>query len=159
MISSDRDIHILGGVARLLANQVALYGRAAEIADDVEIRRALKAAEAEREKLLEEVDSKIVAMGLPAPHDGTAWGAAQRAMLNARIYLDDDNRAALGESERGEDFLRDQIQKRLEHGDLSPHTHNFLQTVLSRIAPVHDAIAGLKHAFENKSETEACRTA
>jgi uncharacterized protein (TIGR02284 family) len=146
MKAVDRDVHVLQGVARLLSNQVSLYAQAARIADDAGLRAGLGKAQGERALLLTEVNAKITSSGAELPDDGAAAGAGQRALLNRGTYLVDDNRAALGEVERGEDLLHDRIAKRLDHDDLTPHTHNFLRTVLTRITPLRDEVADLKHA-------------
>ena len=146
MKALDRDVHVLQGVARLLSNQVSLYAHATGIADDAGLRAGLGRAQAERALLLTEVNAKIASFGAEQPAVGTAAGAGQRALLNLRTYVVDDNRAALGEVERGDALLRDQIAKRLDHDDLTPHTHNFLKTVLTRITPLHDEVTDLKHA-------------
>lgn len=146
MKALDRDAHVLQGVARLLFNQVSLYAHAAAIADGPELRKELGEAQLERSRLLDEVHAKIALAGAERPDHGTAIGAVQKMLLNIHSYAEEDDRAAILEVERGEDFLRDQITKRLAQDELTPHTHNFLRVVLSRLTPIHDEMAHLKHA-------------
>jgi uncharacterized protein (TIGR02284 family) len=83
-------------------------------------------------------------MGVDKETHGTLLGAGHKAFLNARSAVGDDTKAAIEEVERGEDYLRDEIRKRLDEKDLTPDARNFLTAVLPRIKPGHDRISALK---------------
>lgn len=145
--TANADEEILSDLAHKLVDQVALYGMARDIAHDPAVVEAIQRAKDARAHLLQDINAKIWLQGIPAIDQGTKLGAAHKAFLRLRAVVDKDDSSAIGEVERGEDYLRDRVAKAARNERLTAHTRNYLQTVLSRIETTHDEIRTLKHAM------------
>jgi uncharacterized protein (TIGR02284 family) len=138
---------ILSDLAHKLVDQVALYGLAKDIARDPKIVSAIQRAKDARAHLLQEINAKIWLRGIPAIDQGTKLGAAHKAFQRLRDLVGKDDSRAIAEVERGEDYLRDRLARRVGDERLAAHTRNYLQTVLSRIDRTHEEISQLKHSL------------
>lgn len=152
---SPAEEEILSDLAHKLVDQVALYGLAKGIAHNPKIADAIQRAKVARAELLQEVNAKIWLNGIPPIEQGTKLGAAHKAFLRLRAVVDKDDASAIGEVERGEDYLRDRVAKAAQDERLAAHTRNYLQTVLSRIESTHDEISQLKHSLYDGRLTSA----
>jgi uncharacterized protein (TIGR02284 family) len=141
------DAQALAPIASILTDQVRLYARAAEISDAHAPADAIRSVWNERQALLQEFQGKLHALGVTDESHGTLLGAGHKAFLEARAAVSDDTKAAIEEVERGEDYLRDEIEKRTRDDDLSAEIRSFLSGVLPRIKPGHDRIAQIKRAL------------
>jgi uncharacterized protein (TIGR02284 family) len=141
------DAQALAPLASILIDQVRLYARAVEISDADLPADAIRSVWNERQALLSEFQGKLHALGVTEKTHGTLLGAGHKAFLEARARVGDDAKAAIEEVERGEDYLRDEIEKRVHDEDLSTETRSFLTGVLPRIKPGHDRIAAIKRTL------------
>lgn len=146
-VGRQHDEEVLSDLAHKLVDQVALYGMAKEIAREPTIADAIQRAKDARAELLQEINAKIFQRGLAPIDQGTALGTAHKAFTRLRSVVDKDDRTAIGEVERGEDYLRDRVAKAARDDRLSAHTSNYLQTMVSRIESTHEEISKLKHAM------------
>jgi len=80
---------------------------------------------------------------------GTLMGAGHKAFMELRAVAQNDTHAAVSEVERGEDFLRDEIRKRLDEKELSASVRDFLTQTLATIKPGHRKMSDLKRTYEN----------
>ena len=69
------------------------------------------------------------------------------SILTRRVPPDNDDKAAMGEIDRGENYLHDQIQKRFYRDRLSPSVDRFLDVILNRLMPARDEIAAMRHGL------------
>jgi uncharacterized protein (TIGR02284 family) len=134
-------------LAHKLVDQVALYGLAREIANDPRIVDAIQRAKDSRAHLLQDISAKIWLHGLPAIEQGEKLGAAHKAFERLRAVVGKNDASAIAEVERGEHYLRDRIAKAAADEQLSAHTRNYLQTVLSRVQSMHDEITELSRSL------------
>ena len=139
---------ILCDLAHKLVDQVALYGLAKDIAEEPQIVTAIQRAKDSRANLLQEINAKIWLMGIPAIDQGTKLGGANKSFLRLRAVVGKDNRSAIEEVERGEDYLRNRVDKATHDERLTAHTRNYLQTVLSRVVTTHDEIKNLQSSIQ-----------
>ncbi|MBC7767209.1 MAG: DUF2383 domain-containing protein [Phycisphaerales bacterium] len=119
------DARALAPIASILVDQVRLYGRAAELAEDYTSSSTIASLRNDRQALLSEVERKLDAMGIDEDAHGTLLGASHKAFLDARSAIGDDTKAAIDEVERGEEYLRDEIEKRLEDVGIGAETRTF----------------------------------
>lgn len=143
----NADAHALAPIASILKDQVRLYGRAAELSQGTGCAAAIVSVRDERQGLLGDFERKLVALGVREDTHGTLLGAGHKAFLDARAVVGDNTKAAIEEVERGEDYLRDEITKRLEDKDLSADARGFLTATLPKIKPGHDRISALKRGL------------
>ena len=137
---------VLCDLAHKLVDQVALYGLAKDIAKESEIATAIQRAKDARANLLQEINAKIWLLGIPAIDQGTKLGTAGKAFLRLRAVVGKDDKSAIEEVERGEDYLRNRVDKAAHDERLTAHTRNYLQTVLSRVSTTHDEIKQLQES-------------
>jgi uncharacterized protein (TIGR02284 family) len=142
------DEAILTDLAHKLVDQVALYGMARDVALGPKTIDAIQRAKQARAGLLQEINAKIWLQESPSIAQGEKLGTAEKAFKRLRDLTSKNDLAAIAEVERGEDYLRDRISKRIADDRLTAHTRNYLQTVLSRIETTHDEISKLKHALQ-----------
>lgn len=145
-MNTTADTDALRHIGKILVDQTRLYARAADIADAPEaapIQRACRA----RAVMLDELNGRLADLGAERIEEGTMRGAGHKAFLSLRAGVDKDSRAAVGEVERGEDYLRDQVADWAGKDGLSGSTRDYLNDLLFRIAPTHDEIAELKQTL------------
>lgn len=138
---------ILSDLAHKLVDQIALYGLARDIASTPTIVDAIQRAKAARADLLQEINAKLWQHEIAAIDQGVKLGAAHKVYQRLRAVSGKDDRVAIGEVERGEDYLRERVSKVASDERLTPHTRNYLQTVLSRIETTHEEVSRLKHSL------------
>lgn len=143
----DAEEEVLSDLAHKLVDQVALYGLAMSIANDPKIVTAIQRAKDARAQLLQDINAKIFLRGIGPIDQGTKLGTAHKAFLRLRAVVDKDDRSAIDEVERGEDYLRDRVGKAVRDERLTAHTRNYLQTVVTKIETTHDEISQLKHSL------------
>ncbi|MBC7769392.1 MAG: PA2169 family four-helix-bundle protein [Phycisphaerales bacterium] len=143
------DAHALAPIASILVDQVRLYNKAAELSDDTQAASAIRGVEQERRQLLGEVEQELTSLGVTKDTHGTFLGAGHKAFLQARAALGNDSKSAVEEVERGEDYLRDEIRKRVADADTAPRAKAFLTAVLPRIKPGHDTMSALKKQYNS----------
>ena len=83
--------------------------------------------------------------------DGSALGAGHLAFMKLRAAVQEDAKAAIGEVERGEDYLRDEIRKQVRNDEVSPEVRTFLSHALDEVDPGHERISSLKHQLEGRA--------
>ena len=138
---------VLSDLAHKLVDQVALYGLAKSIAKHQKFADAIQRAKDDRAHLLQDINAKIFLHGIAPIEQGTKLGTAQKAFLRLRDVADKDDRTAISEVERGEDYLKERFAKAAADERLAAHTRNYLRTLVSRISRTHDEISQLKHSL------------
>ncbi|RYG37155.1 MAG: DUF2383 domain-containing protein [Burkholderiales bacterium] len=141
------DGDVLSYLARKLVDQVALYGVAKDRAHDPRVVDAIQQTKLARAELLQELSAKIWMQDMAAIDQGTQLGAAQKAFQRLQDISGENDGAVIDEVERGEDYLRDRVEKAGQDTRLSAHTRNYLQTVLSRIERSLDDIRLLRKSL------------
>ncbi|MBC7769222.1 MAG: PA2169 family four-helix-bundle protein [Phycisphaerales bacterium] len=147
MQASRDDIEALNDITKILIDGSALYQKAGELADDANASTAIADVTSERRALCSEFQNQVRTLGGDPADDGTVLGASHKGFMSLRSLVDNDTKTAVSEVERGEDYLRDEIKKRLEDKTLSPQVQAFLNDALSRIRSGHDRISALKRQY------------
>lgn len=148
------DIACLKHLATILIDARKFYARAARIADDAEVVDRIERTMAERDRLLREISGRITALNSAPPKDGSMLGAAHKAFLDVRAIFDHDEKAALAEVQRGENYLRDEIRKAMRNDTLSAETRAFLGLALDRIVNGEMRIEGKLEEVEHRNEPQ-----
>ncbi|MEQ1819893.1 MAG: PA2169 family four-helix-bundle protein [Terricaulis sp.] len=143
------DIACLNHLATILVDAGKLYARAARIADDPKVVDRIERTMAERDRLLTEIRSLIISLRGEQRENGTFLGSAHKAFLNARALFDNDEKSALGEVQRGERYLCEEIRKSIRNDELSAEVRAFLGLALDRIVSgemrIEGALEDVKH--------------
>jgi uncharacterized protein (TIGR02284 family) len=132
-------------------NASRLYKEAAEIADEPALKDELRTLVSERQSLLTRFQDQVRRLHEDPRQDGSALGAGHVAFMKLRAAVQEDAIAAVGEVERGEDYLRDEISKKITDDTVSPEVRTFLTGALDEVEPGHERIAALKHQLEGRA--------
>lgn len=135
------DAETLADLSHKLVDQVALYGMAAGKITDAGVRAAVQTAKEERAQLLQNVTAKMWLSDMSLVDQATRLGTARQAF--ERLHMSMDDAGILAEVLKGEDYLHERVTRATDDDRLSPHTRNYLRTVLSKIDTTREDIRGL----------------
>jgi uncharacterized protein (TIGR02284 family) len=144
-MTTESDIRAMERIAKIMVDQVRVYRRAAEVEKDRNAASVIKRAAGEREDLLDGLQEHIRALGADPVKHGRGLSGAHAVLVDARAALEAIGCSAIAEVERGEDYLRDEIEKCAAEADVSPRARCVLSGLATRIAATHNEISALKH--------------
>lgn len=124
-------------VEDLLANvqdSINGYNEAAEIVKDSQLRDLFTRRAASRQTLANQLAERLKALqpGERIARDGTTAGHLHQGFMKLRAAIQNDEKAALAEVDRGESFLVERFEKALER-DISVETRNLIQQFLTQL--------------------------
>lgn len=147
----SRDADALNHISTILIDASRLYKEAADIAYEPALRDELRTLVSERQSLLTRFQDQVRRMHDEPRDSGSALGAGHVAFMKLRAAVQEDAIAAVGEVERGEDYLRDEISKTITDDQVSPEVRTFLTAALGEVEPGHERISALKHQLEARN--------
>ncbi len=127
----EDEVDELNEIASILIDAEELYTDAANLPDgDDEVREHLVALSAERAEQREEIQQLVIDKGAEPDTYGEALGTAHRAFAQLRTTVSEDSVVALEEVLRGEKYIVDEINARLEGDDvMSPEALHLLHMI------------------------------
>lgn len=130
--NDDRDV-----VKDLLHNvqdSINGYNDAAEIVDDRQLRDLFTRRAASRQTMANRLTERLRALdpGADISRDSTISGQMHQGFMKLRAAVQDDEKAALAEVDRGECYLVERFEKALER-DVSVETRNLIQQFLTQL--------------------------
>lgn len=129
---AERDIEVLNEIIRLMIDSQKGYERAYEASDAAfPMRDEFRQRAERRHQLIEKFQARVSALGGNPDTVGSALGALHRAWVDFVSLFRDDQRAALGALDDGEDYLSDVLEGRLDLKDLTQETRALLQEALT----------------------------
>ena len=147
----SKDTEALNHITTILIDASKLYREAAEITDEPALQTELRTLTSERESLLTRFQDRVRKLGDEPRTDGSALGAGHMAFMKLRAAVQEDAKVAIGEVERGEDYLRDEISRKVRDDEVSPEVRTFLTLALEEVDPGHERISSLKHQLEGRA--------
>ncbi|HYE44145.1 MAG TPA: PA2169 family four-helix-bundle protein [Caulobacter sp.] len=147
----SKDTDTLNHIATILIDASKLYREAAEITDQPALQSELRTLTSERESLLTRFQDRVRRLGDEPRTDGSALGVGHLAFMKLRAAVQEDAKAAISEVERGEDYLRDEISKKVRDDEVSPEVRTFLAGALNEVDPGHERMSALKHQLEARA--------
>ena len=103
---------------------------------------------AERRQVATQLQAEVSRLGGTPEDDGTALAAAHRMFLNLKAaVVARDDKAIVGEVERGEDHIKAKFEDARKDGELSPEVRAAIQQGYGSVRQGHDQMRDLKQAL------------
>ncbi|MBC7769395.1 MAG: PA2169 family four-helix-bundle protein [Phycisphaerales bacterium] len=138
---SEADVAALQGLTRILIDASALYGAAAEQAQDETYARQLSGLSDARQSMTNLFQARVARLGGDPAESGQALGTAHRMFMDARMLGDDDTKVAVQEALRGENYLVDQMNEAKDNVALTDETRAFIDAQLPRVIADRDRLS------------------
>ncbi len=110
------------------------YRKAAEKANDPQLKHALERRRAEREQTVSKLNAEIQRQGGELVTKGTVTGAAHRTWMSIADAFESGDEAAAERVEEGEDYLKGKFQSALDDDDLDPQSRSVVQQCYAEIS-------------------------
>lgn len=136
------DAQALAAIACILVAQVHAYSKAR--ITDASSARAIKEVWNARERLLTEFESKLHELDVRDEINENLLRAAHETFPEARATIGQDTTVAIEDIERGENYLRNEIDMRTRDDGLTTATRLYLMDVLLRIRAGQNQIESIK---------------
>lgn len=114
-------------------DSVAGYRKAAETANDPELKAILTNQATQREAVAQRLNAELTRLGGDLVTSGTAAGSLHRLWLDVTDLFRSGDKAAIARVEEGEDYLAKKFETALEHADLEPQTRAVLTAAYADI--------------------------
>ena len=125
---TDQNIDALNDVTKTLIDSRKGYEKACELADDSHALQAeFKRRKAEREQLVTAFQNKVRQLGGEPVTDGGTLGSFHRGFTDFVSIFRDDEKAALGAIDDGEEHLAEEIESKMERDELTADVRELLQ--------------------------------
>ncbi|MBA3897137.1 MAG: PA2169 family four-helix-bundle protein [Sphingomonadaceae bacterium] len=149
MTDTSHDIRTLNGLIATTLDSVDGYTEAAKDAENTRYADMFTTRASERRSVVTLLQSEVVRMGGNAENDGTILAGAHRVFLNLKAAVTRrDDKAIVGEVERGEDHILHKFQEALDDTALSSTTMAAIQQAFTSVKAGHDQMRDLKHSLE-----------
>lgn len=149
-MSDSASVKAMNHIATILIDGSRLYDQAADTADDPHVRNMLEALATERRAMLADLEAPVKARGGEPAEHGSPLGAGHRAFLGARAAVQDDDDSALGEVDRGEEYLLDELRKAAADGEVDAEIRALLGDLIARAEPGHARVHAAAHAGSSR---------
>ncbi len=140
----SNDVKILNGLISTLIDSADGYEQAASINDRPNITAEFHALATQRRAMSEDFKTFVRSLGGTPEDDGSYLAAAHRQFLNLKSTFQDNAKAAIGEVETGESYIKEQFEKAIKDGDISAQTRSFVDAHWTKIAADHARMDNLK---------------
>jgi uncharacterized protein (TIGR02284 family) len=123
------------------------YKNAAEAVDNPDYTRLFRERYSERKAILNRLAErlKMIDPQINLPEKGSTAGSIHQSFMKMRASLQNDEKAALSELDRGESHLVDEYQKALGRS-LSPDTETDIRSILTDLQMDRDDIENRRKA-------------
>jgi uncharacterized protein (TIGR02284 family) len=150
MADTDHDISVLNSLIATTLDSVDGYREAADEIDNSRIRELFVARAAERTRVVSDLQAQVRMLGGNPEDDGTALAGAHRVFLYLKAKVTgQDDKAVIGEVERGEDHIKSKFESALADSELSPATMAVVREANQSVRQGHDQMSALKHSLES----------
>jgi uncharacterized protein (TIGR02284 family) len=150
MADTDHDISVLNSLIATTLDSVDGYREAADEIDNSRIRELFVARAAERTRVVSDLQAQVRMLGGNPEDDGTALAGAHRVFLDLKAKVTgQDDKAVIGEVERGEDHIKSKFESALADSELSPATMAVVREANQSVRQGHDQMSALKHSLES----------
>lgn len=149
MTDTSHDIRTLNSLIATTIDSVEGYTEAAKEADSGRFGTIFTDRASERRQVATKLQTEVTRLGGNPEDDGTALAGAHRAFLDLKSAVTGrDDKAIVGEVERGEDHIKAKFEDALKDNDLSPQTRTVIQDCFGSVRAGHDQMSALKHSME-----------
>lgn len=110
------------------------YRKAAEKADNPQLKQALNDRLQARQKTLDTLNAELTRSGGELVTKGTTAGAAHRIWADVTDMFESGDEAAAERVQEGEDYLAGKFREAIEHSDLDPQQRSVIEQCYAEIS-------------------------
>ena len=153
--SNRHDIHVLNNLIQTSIDSADGYREASTEADDPGRRDLFGRRSFERQRVAEELQSTVRALGGDPTADGSILAKAQRAFADVKHALMRDDASMIGAVETAEETLRARFEKALEDSQISATTRETIRRAWTRVeSGGGDELHELRHSLEGRRDAD-----
>lgn len=109
------------------------YRKAAEKADNPQLKQALQQRCQQRQQTVAQLNAEIQRQGDELVTEGTATGEAHQMWMSITSAFENNDEAAAQRVEEGEDYLKNKFEEALKDDDLDPQSRQVVQQCYDEI--------------------------
>ena len=154
--ANRHDIHVLNNLIQTSIDSADGYREASTEADDPRRRDLFGRRSFERQRVAEELQSTVRALGGDPTADGSILAKAQRAFADVKHALMRDDASMIGAVETAEETLRARFEKALEDSQISATTRETIRRAWTRVeSDGGDELHELRHSLEGRRDADS----
>ena len=154
--ANRHDIHVLNNLIQTSIDSADGYREASTEADDPRRRDLFGRRSFERQRVAEELQSTVRALGGDPTADGSILAKAQRAFADVKHALMRDDASMIGAVETAEETLRARFEKALEDSQISATTRETIRRAWIRVeSDGGDELHELRHSLEGRRDADS----
>jgi uncharacterized protein (TIGR02284 family) len=147
-MNAPKDATVLNTLIATLLDSVEGYQKSAGDIDNQALADKFNARARERQAAVTKLQAAVASAGGTPEDDSTLAGGAHRAFLSLKeAVMGRDDKAIVGEIERGEDYLKNKFETALADADLSPAARAAAEEAWQSVRAGHDEMSALKHSM------------
>jgi len=148
MIDTSHDIRTLNSLIATTIDSIDGYEESIKEVETGRFVELFRARADERRQIVGQLRREVARLGGNPEDDGTFLAGAHRAFLNLKATVATlDDKANIGEVERGEDHIKAKFQDALKDDKLSPETRSTIESAFQSVKAGHDQISQIKHSI------------
>ncbi len=147
-MTDDKSIDVLQDILETLIDSTHGYDKAAEIANRPTLQEFFSRRASSRRTMAEAVRNEIANLGGSSDNDGTILASAHRVFMGLSAALQDNDEAAIGAVDTGEEHLRNKFEKALEKNELAPSAKALLRNYQGELRADGRLIDHLEEAID-----------
>ena len=144
-MSENTDISKLDDLIVTTIDSVKGYEHSAEHADAAHYSEMFRRLAADRRDVVSSLQNRSRTLGGTPSDFGSAAATLHRRFEDLRRALGGGDDAIVKEIERGEDYLKEELERALRDEAVSPETRAILDRCYATVIRGHDEISRLKH--------------
>lgn len=152
MADTSHDIRTLNGLIATTIDSVDGYAEAARDTDDSRFAGLFTSRATERREVATQLQAEVARLGGNPEDDGTALAGVHRMFLTLKAaVVSKDDKAIVGEVERGEDHIKAKFEEAMKDRELGRDVQTAIQQGYGSVKRGHDEMRDLKHSMEAAS--------
>ena len=147
-MATDHDIHVLNGLIETVIDSEDGYRKAGEAAENPRFKTLFSERSRLRAELAQKLQAQVRWLGGHPEENGTILAKAHRTFLDLKDKVTGhDDKAVIGEVERGEDFIKDKFETASKETNLAPETLHVIEAGRAEVKAQHDEVSALKQSM------------
>lgn len=146
MSSNEHDISVLNSLIKTTLDSRKGFRDAAEEASSTRFSEMFAEFAAERGAVASRLQQEVRRLGGEPEDDSSFMAAAHRTFMDLKAAITGrDDKAVIGEVERGEDYIKAKYEEALKDQELSPSARAVIAEGFASVRAGHDRASALKH--------------
>lgn len=147
-MNRDHDISVLNGLTTTTLDSMKGYEDAAKDAENTCFASMFADFARDRGQAATALQAEVGRLGGEPEKRTSMLAGAHRALSDLKqLFASNDDKAIIGEVERGEGHIKAKFEKALEDGGLSPESTTVIREAFTSVKRAHDQMSALKHSM------------